>query len=222
MVTYHTARNWPKKKGGCECKSCFENTHHWTLCTNQESHDGENNLNVATTSQFTEHENTDKKEVSLGYKYTINPPYRLYGDNKFKKIDEPKPKDFAPMVVAEIMTGDGRWMKANCFLDTGSNSSLIRLKFAKQAMFHGSGASDVQFEVAGGGIHRERAEEFELHIRPLNGDNSYLILTTGIKKPCSKMQPISPDIFKHRHLKEFRDKVHTRAEKLTYWNINRK
>ena len=75
------------------------------------------------------------------------------GDNKFKKIDEPKPKDFAPMVVAEIMDGDGRWMKANCFLDTGSNSSLICLKFAKQAMLHGSGASDVQFEVAGGGIH---------------------------------------------------------------------
>jgi hypothetical protein len=76
-------------------------------------------------------------------------------------------------------------------------------------MLHSSGISDVQFDVAGGGIHRERAEEFEIHIRQLQSEDSYLILTTGIKKPCSNVQPISPDIFvNHKHLIEYQDKVH--------------
>ena len=79
-------------------------------------------------------------------------------------------------------------------------------------MLHGSSTSDVQFDVAGGDIHRERAEEFEIHIRPLHGKESYLILTTGIKKPCSKVLPVSSDIFlKYKHLNEFRDKVHIRG-----------
>ena len=100
-------------------------------------------------------------------------------------------------------------MKANCFLDTGSNSSLVRLNFAKQLKLYGSGASDVQFDVAGGGIHREHAEEFKIHIRPLHSKESYLILATGIKKPCSRVQPIITDIFsKYEHLTEFREKVH--------------
>ena len=94
-------------------------------------------------------------------------PSRSFDNVNRLETCEPRSKDFAPNVIAEIKTGDGRWVQANCFLDTGSNSSLVRLKFAKRAMLHSSGVSDIQFEVAGGGTHRERAEEFEMQIRPL-------------------------------------------------------
>ena len=95
LVTYHTARNCPKKNGGWKCKFCFENTHHWTLCANQENQgESKNNLNgITTSSQSTTRENSVKEEVSLGHKYAINYPNRSYGgDNKFNNIDEPKRK----------------------------------------------------------------------------------------------------------------------------------
>ena len=40
------------------------------------------------------------------------------------------PKDCSTLVLVEVENGDGNWIKAKCFLDTGSNSSLVRMKFA--------------------------------------------------------------------------------------------
>ena len=128
-----------------------------------------------------------------------------------EKLDQ---KIFLKWLLAEVRCNNGTWVQANCFLDTGSNSSLVRLKFAKQLRLQGSGVSDVRFDVAGGGVHHEQAEEFEICIRPLHDDGreSYLILATGIKKPCSRVHPLTSEIFtSYEHLNEFRDKVHIRG-----------
>ena len=88
-------------------------------------------------------------------------------------VTDVKPKDYSPLVLVEVKASDGTWEKAKCFLDTGSNSSLIRLNFAKQAGLAGRCRCDIQFGIAGGGVHREKGEEFEISIRPLDGDKEF-------------------------------------------------
>ena len=66
-------------------------------------------------------------------------------------------RDYAPLVLAEVKTGKGKWYKAKCFLDTGSNSSLVHMNFAKTHALHSSGACIIKFGIAGGEIHQEQA-----------------------------------------------------------------
>ena len=58
-------------------------------------------------------------------------------------------------------------------------------------------------------VHYEEAEEFDIRIRPLQEDKSYLVKTTGIKKPFFNVKPIPQNIFsEHKHLQEVRDKIY--------------
>ena len=187
LVSYHSSQNCNKKD--LKCKYCSGNSHHWTLCENNPTN------TTKSTNPF------DKIDKSGKNSPIYSSAVSHYGVN---------PKDFAPIVVAEIKSGNGQWINANCFLDTGSNTSLIRSNFAKQAKLYSNGISDVQFEVAGGGVHHERAEQFEIQIRAKGTKEEYLILTTGIKKPCSTVQPISSDLIgNYDHLQEYKDKIHT-------------
>ena len=226
LVTAQTARNCPRKKGGWKYKFCPENNHHWTLCVNHNSKN-ENNVSLsmhATPFQPTmENNDANKAHTSLedqihsGHLKNMaisrtNGPRNVKTD--LRNSEKVRPKDFSPMVVAEVRCNNGTWVQANCFLDTGSNSSLVRLKFAKQLRLQDSGVSDVRFDVAGGDVHHEQAEEFEICILPLHDDGreSYLILATDIKKPCSRVHPFTSEIFtSYEHLNEFRDKVHIRG-----------
>ena len=127
--------------------------------------------------------------------------------------DEVKPGDYSPLVVVEVKAADGQWKKAKCFLDGGSNSSLIRNKFAKSSQLHGSGTCDIKLGVAGGGVHREeRSEVFDLEIRPIGGEVSYLVNVCGVRKPCFDIKPIPSEIFeKYPHLRAVKEKVYIRG-----------
>ena len=82
-------------------------------------------------------------------------------------------------------------------------------EFATQSRLQGNGTCSVQFDIAGGGVHYEQAEEFDIRIRPLQEEKSYLVKTTGIKKPCFNVKPIPQNIFsEHKHLQEVRDKIY--------------
>ena len=119
------------------------------------------------------------------------------------------PKDYSPLVLVEAENGDGNWTEAKCFLYTGSNSSLVRMKFARQSRLQGSGPCSAQFGIAGGAVHYEQAEEFDIRIHPLKEEKSYLVKTTGIKKPCFNVKPIPQNIFsEHKHLQEVKDKIY--------------
>ena len=112
-------------------------------------------------------------------------------------------------MLAEVENGDGNWIKAKCFLHTGSNSSLVRMKFATQSRLQGNGPCSVQFGIAGGGVHYEQAEEFDIRNRLLQEEKSHLVKTTGIKKPFFNVKPILQNIFsEHKHLQEVRDKIY--------------
>ena len=62
-------------------------------------------------------------------------------------------------MLVEVENGDGNWVQVKCFLDTGSNSSLVRMKFAAQSRLQGNGPCSVGLP--------EQAEEFDISILPL-------------------------------------------------------
>ena len=154
----------------------------------------ENNVTAKGINTAALHSNTANQECEETAEYRNN---------------DLNPKDYSPLVLVEVENGDGNWIKAKCFLDTGSNSSLVRMKFARQSRLQGNGPSSVQFGIAGGGIHYEQAEEFDIRIRPLQEEKSYLVKTIGIKKPCFNVKPIPQNIFsEHKHLQGVRDKIY--------------
>ena len=117
---------------------------------------------------------------------------------------------FSPLVIAEVKNKAGFWVKAKFFLDNGSNASLVRSKFAEQTKLLTCGTAEVKFDVAGGGSHHERGMAFQMEIRPVQGESSYLIDVTGVKKPCACVRPISHDIFtEHQHLSDYKHLLHT-------------
>ena len=95
-----------------------------------------------------------------------------------------KSRDYSPHIIVEVKTGNGSWSRANCFLDGGSNSSLIRNKFARFNRLRGSDTCNIQLGVVGSGDQREqRSESYEIEIRPVGCTESYCMTVPGIKKP---------------------------------------
>ena len=112
-------------------------------------------------------------------------------------------------MLAEVKCADGSWIIAKCFLDTGSNSTLVRSEFARKSGLEGKGFSNIQFGIAGGGIHCEKGEEFELCLRALDGKEEHSIIATAIKKPCYQVKPIQPDLIsRYKHLEALNDKLY--------------
>ena len=72
--------------------------------------------------------------------------------------DSGKGDENASLVIVEVKDGNGSWVQVKCFLDTESNSSLVRSKFAKQLKLRRNGPCNIKFGIAGGGIHNGRAE----------------------------------------------------------------
>ena len=48
-------------------------------------------------------------------------------------------ENFTPLVLIEVRNENGSWITAKCFLDIGSNSSLIRSNFVKKLGLRGNG-----------------------------------------------------------------------------------
>ena len=141
----HTSRMCTKKDSW-KCKNCFENFHHRTLCKKDSSYENKDTSLNPTTESFP----VDNKVNNV----TINLPNQHTSDeSECAIVTKLKPKDYSPLVLVEVKTSDRTWMKARCFLDTGSNSSLVRSDFAKSSGLTGRGACNIQFGIAGGGIH---------------------------------------------------------------------
>ena len=116
---------------------------------------------------------------------------------------------YSPLVVAEVKSANGAWVKAKFFLDNGSNASLIRRKLAEQLKLFNCGAAKVQFDVAGGSSHQENGSNFLIEIRAMNSTKSYPVLVTGVQIPCARVRPVSAAIFSQfEHLNEHKDTVH--------------
>ena len=204
----HLARNCQKRKE--KCKNCSEGVHHWTTCLNNAEGRGE----MKSSEKESSKNENDKKEGNGGLNVTVK-PFTPGGSNylqdvsdvRCSKRDNPM-MEFAPVVTVEVENWEGRWVKAKCLLDTGSNSTLIRSQFAVSNKLNGSNPCFVSFRVAGGGVHRERAEEFDFKIRSLSKNEPFLITATGVKKPCAGTSSISKEIFKkYEHLRRFEESI---------------
>ena len=202
LGNYHTARYCSRKKER-KCNNCLGESHHWSLCYKPKEVSQLNALVSPFNGNTTEPLDQVEDEAKQFNSANISQDDVINTD----KADM-KSSDYAPLVLAEVETGEGKWRKIKCFLDTGSNASLIRLRFAKLNNIHSNGTCTVKFGTAGGGVHNEKAEEFEMKIRPFGEINSHVITATGIKKPCSSVKPVTEDVFKrHRHLHEFREDI---------------
>ena len=125
------------------------------------------------------------------------------------KTGNVKPRDYSPLVVAEICNGNGEWTRAKCFLDVGSNQSLIRTDFAVENNILSGEEGNVHLGVAGGHVHTEPSEIYGFHIRPIGGEESYYIEPCGISKPCADIRPVPTSVFHtYKHLKPVKEKVY--------------
>ena len=172
--------------------------HHWFICWKTE----EKSLNPHA-STFESHKEGDLKSKAS------NSVKSFRDVNSTDEIGGFRSRDYAPMVLAEVKSGDGRWVKARCLLDTGSNSSLIRTQFARYNCLSGGNPCYVSFSVAGGGVHSEKTQDWEFELRPMGENKSYFIMATGVKKPCADINSIPPDTLqKYKHLREVENRIY--------------
>ena len=231
LVTYHTSLNCPKKKSGNKCRFCSDVLHHWTLCQQPQPPLPQNSKpslkqqlqqlqpHLQQLQQPSNILHPHSSGSSSGFQATATPfvpdTSKPQGPQlSFHQTVDQSPNSrtsiFAPLVIAEVRTGEGLWVRANFFLDNGSNASLVKTKFAELLKLRPCGAANVKFDVAGGGTHHERGKTFRMEVRALNGERSYMVEVTGIKKPCARVRPISSDIFdKHAHLNLHKEVLHT-------------
>ena len=219
---YHKATNCSRKKINWKCRNCSEAAHHWTLCT-KAIEEPPRDLNPLTnpfnpkmeggnTFQDTKSKDdvTKPKDDVMSVNNAIHSSEIEIVGNRSLKSNVVRPRDYSAVVRIEVKGDNGLWKTVTCFLDTGSNSSLVKSKLTKDLQLVGNGISQVAFGTAGGHIHYERAEEFELEIRAPGCEESYFVLATGVKKPCFDIRPISTDnLLRCEHVDQFRDKLYT-------------
>ncbi len=152
----------------------------------------------------------DNHHISLCTRTEENP---TASNNCVTDLETPgvdvKPRDYSPLVIAEIQNKRGVWKRAKCFLDNGSNASLIRTEFAMDNDLQAGEEGDVHLGVAGGHVHKEPSEEYEFRIRPIGGVETYYMVTCGITKPCSNVRPVPKSVFTtYNHLKAVEKQVY--------------
>ena len=200
----HTARICNKKES-LKGKKCSDFYPHWTLCTKAD---------LPTYTLKVDSEPFNPKET-LDTEDKTKKTHAMQGTSVKSDLcgtvnsNDVLARDFSPLVLAEVKCADGSWIVAKCFLDTGSNCSLVRSEFAWKSGLEGKGFSNIQFGIAGGGTHREKGEEFEMVLRAIDGKEEYSIITTAIKKPCYEVKPIHPDLLsRYEHLEDMSNELY--------------
>ena len=69
----------------------------------------------------------DKHHISLCTAPIENPQVSNCCATATEIGEEIKPRDYSPMVIAEVCNKHGEWKRAKCFLDGGSNQSLCEV-----------------------------------------------------------------------------------------------
>ena len=68
------------------------------------------------------------------------------------------------MVTVEVWDGKDSWIKANCFLDGGSNETMVRKGFVCPLPLKELGSFTAKFATTGGKIHTEPARDYSFCI----------------------------------------------------------
>ena len=87
--------------------------------------------------------------------------------------------DFSPLLIVNIRSADGVWVKANYFLDIGSDSTLVSKRFVKRLGLPSHASSILKFGTAGGQVHEEYSQEYNLEVKPIGWDKPTYQLTAA-------------------------------------------
>ncbi|XP_077971771.1 uncharacterized protein LOC120339891 [Styela clava] len=191
----HFARNCARTTAD-SCVNCNQRQHHWSLCPGKV----QGNYNTMRNSGMND-SNLESQHIHSNAAVFNQSQMHSRQLSTFNL-------DYSPLLVAEVQASDKTWVKANFFLDGGSNHSLVRRNFVKSLKQKTIGHGTIRFGVAGGAIHEEPSEDYNLKIRPLSRDQIFDIRVTAVRKPCHDVTPIPPSIFKQfKYLRGIQDKI---------------
>ena len=123
---------------------------------------------------------------------------------------------FSPSTYVEVRDSTGAWHKIVAFLDTGSDTTLVRHSLAKRLGITGDDQV-FRYGVAGGGVRSEKSARYVLRVRPVQRDASiaYDINAMGIKVPAHDAPAIDSSLFQqYEYLQPARDCVPLAKEKI--------
>ena len=123
---------------------------------------------------------------------------------------------FSSSTYVEVRDSTGAWHKIVAFLDTGSDTTLVRHSLAKRLGITGDDQV-FRYGVAGGGVRSEKSARYALHVRPVHRDASiaYDISAMGIKVPAHDAPAIDSSLFhQYEYLQPARDCVPLAKEKI--------
>ena len=123
---------------------------------------------------------------------------------------------FSPSTYVEVRDSTGAWHKIVAFLDTGSDTTLVRHSLAKRLGITGDDQV-FRYGVAGGGVRSEKSARYVLRVRPVQRDASiaYDIIAMGIKVPAHDAPAIDSSLFQqYEYLQPARDCVPLAKEKI--------
>ena len=103
--------------------------------------------------------------------------------------------DYPPLVIVNVKSTDGVWIQANCFLDMGSDTTLVRKDLVNNLGLPELGSSKLRFGTAGGNVHEEFSKDLMLEVKPLKSSEvSFTIVASSIEKPCFDVCPIPASV----------------------------
>ena len=103
---------------------------------------------------------------------------------------------FSPTTHVEICDANGAWHQIIAFLDSGSDTTLIRSSLAQRLGI--AGKSELfRYGVAGRGSKLERSTRYTLQVRPVHVQNvrGYALEAMGIRKPAHNAPVIGEMVF---------------------------
>ena len=124
---------------------------------------------------------------------------------------------FSPSTYVEVRDSTGAWHKIVAFLDTGSDTTLVRHSLAKRLGITGDDQV-FRYGVVGGGVRSEKSARYALRVRPVHRDASiaYDISAMGIRVPARPRSTAacfnSTSTFNRREIA-----FHWRKRKSTCW-----
>ena len=192
--SHHT--NDCKKADGTSCDKCKKN-HHRSLHNEKKSEPLESNLRPAApvfTSQFT-------------------PPVvenrSIRGSDNEKTSGVRNVLGICPVQKIKIRDCDGNLNELLALLDTGSNTSLLSKKAAKQLGLSGP-QTHLTMNLAGGQKKAEVSEMMQIDIvSPTDEDIVKSLQVHTVRKPCSNAKSVPRKaIDGYAHLKSIADKLH--------------
>lgn len=181
-----------KKPNGQSCDKCKRN-HHRSL--HNDKKESVNSSDAVATPTIEESISTKNNNVQ-GRSATI--------EKKIKMASA-----ICPVQIVKIRNSDGDFVECLALLDSGSNTTLLSKKFAKQLGLKGTD-SHLTMNLAGGKCKSEKSTALQINLVPVSEPSiQKTILVYTVDKPCSSATTISKNtVCQYQHLKDVAEELY--------------